>query len=475
MKSATFKPTIPSLAWPLAQSDKQSDNPTASAEPRTFAAQDTIRSTQKTTQQNSTDEFGFDADDDAALMDAANNIDCGNNSQGFEDIDTVFTRTREKINTRNPRKPLGQRASDREPSELARLPNGKYQCLHRCKDKRHCGHHCCKDGMDKPPRPSKQSQKQANTQQVKQNTPKNSSSTSRLPIVLQNTNGIGELDLTAEPTHLSHRDTSPAMKALQQLHTKAGQKSQGNDFDSRRYDVQRRNKGDMFHLPKLDDEQFDEIIDSDDRAGHQLTGSDTMYLPQPPDLAISGDSLHELSNLYKKSQGAEPALVNKYVEMTGAEFDDNDFDDYLDWDAIDATINNNNVVENAVVMQQESDDPYDERILPMPDSDISTLNSRKRPAEEHFTSRPCIQTSVRESPPLLQLCGNLLSPAKRLKTVVPSTQKMVQMGAAYSLGSMGVDNNENEDPLDQKLPFTEIEAWFNREFGDCVRLVDLIE
>ncbi|KAJ5082947.1 hypothetical protein N7532_011990 [Penicillium argentinense] len=36
-----------------------------------------------------------------------------------------------------------------------RLSNGNWACNHRCKDKKSCKHLCCRDGLEKPPKPSK--------------------------------------------------------------------------------------------------------------------------------------------------------------------------------------------------------------------------------------------------------------------------------------------------------------------------------
>jgi Sec63 Brl domain len=39
--------------------------------------------------------------------------------------------------------------------EPAQLKNGKWACNHKCKEKGKCKHFCCKEGLDKPPKPSK--------------------------------------------------------------------------------------------------------------------------------------------------------------------------------------------------------------------------------------------------------------------------------------------------------------------------------
>ncbi|OJJ40268.1 hypothetical protein ASPWEDRAFT_123002 [Aspergillus wentii DTO 134E9] len=41
--------------------------------------------------------------------------------------------------------------------EPTRLPNGRWACNHKCKDKTACKHFCCRDGLEKPPKASKKS------------------------------------------------------------------------------------------------------------------------------------------------------------------------------------------------------------------------------------------------------------------------------------------------------------------------------
>ncbi|KAJ5138363.1 uncharacterized protein N7515_003211 [Penicillium bovifimosum] len=44
---------------------------------------------------------------------------------------------------------------DDEEYEPVRLANGKWACNHKCKDKTSCKHFCCREGLDKPPKPPK--------------------------------------------------------------------------------------------------------------------------------------------------------------------------------------------------------------------------------------------------------------------------------------------------------------------------------
>ncbi|KAJ5086972.1 hypothetical protein NUU61_008279 [Penicillium alfredii] len=48
---------------------------------------------------------------------------------------------------------MGQQ--DGEEYEPIRLPNGRWACNHKCRDKTSCKHFCCREGLEKPPKPSK--------------------------------------------------------------------------------------------------------------------------------------------------------------------------------------------------------------------------------------------------------------------------------------------------------------------------------
>ncbi|KAJ5779728.1 hypothetical protein N7457_007448 [Penicillium paradoxum] len=49
----------------------------------------------------------------------------------------------------------GMGEQDEEEYEPVRLANGKWACNHKCKDKTSCKHFCCREGLDKPPKPPK--------------------------------------------------------------------------------------------------------------------------------------------------------------------------------------------------------------------------------------------------------------------------------------------------------------------------------
>ena len=45
--------------------------------------------------------------------------------------------------------------TDDDSGEPVQMENGKWACNHKCKDKTRCKHLCCKEGLDKPPKPSR--------------------------------------------------------------------------------------------------------------------------------------------------------------------------------------------------------------------------------------------------------------------------------------------------------------------------------
>lgn len=102
------------------------------------------------------DDFGdADIDDDTLVQAVRGDLD-------FEHIDNfasptdVMTRNNTARNKLEKEKGQGKllRTSAEEDDGLApiQLPNGRWVCSHKCKDKEACKHYCCKHGMDKPPK-----------------------------------------------------------------------------------------------------------------------------------------------------------------------------------------------------------------------------------------------------------------------------------------------------------------------------------
>ncbi|KAH6633045.1 nucleotide-sugar transporter-domain-containing protein [Boeremia exigua] len=105
---------------------------------------------------SASDDFG-DADiDDDALVGATDG------ALFFEHIDNFAEATNASARTDNSKQKAAQvkgRAAsaiistenDEDPTPV-QLPNGRWSCNHKCKDKGTCKHYCCKHGMDRPPK-----------------------------------------------------------------------------------------------------------------------------------------------------------------------------------------------------------------------------------------------------------------------------------------------------------------------------------
>ncbi|KAI9741343.1 MAG: Sec63 [Cirrosporium novae-zelandiae] len=70
----------------------------------------------------------------------------------------------QKINKNLSSKPAAQE-SEEDALDYTQLSNGKWACNHKCKDKTSCKHMCCRDGLNKKPKPRKAS---SNTQAPKE-------------------------------------------------------------------------------------------------------------------------------------------------------------------------------------------------------------------------------------------------------------------------------------------------------------------
>jgi ATP-dependent DNA helicase HFM1/MER3 len=163
MRTASLKPTIPSIAWLV---EKQAVESAPGAAPTTASHRppvekadvDTARkrnhsnespTTALTTRHGvPTDEFGDNDLEDDDLMRAA--------SAGgleFQHIDSFLdehasTTRKNTAHNQHSSKPV-------EHQEPKKLENSKWACNHSCKDKNACKHLCCREGLDKPPKPSK--------------------------------------------------------------------------------------------------------------------------------------------------------------------------------------------------------------------------------------------------------------------------------------------------------------------------------
>jgi Sec63 Brl domain len=147
-RSAELKPTLPASLFPSSVHQNEVD---ADEMPHHGLARRNIPATGRKRQRS--DDFDDSGLDDGDLL-AAEGVE-------IMDIDTFDTEVASLAATdQSNTKKLGtskKQRTEESGGEPAQLKNGKWACNHKCKAKAKCKHPCCKEGLDKPPKPSKKS------------------------------------------------------------------------------------------------------------------------------------------------------------------------------------------------------------------------------------------------------------------------------------------------------------------------------
>ncbi|KAF2857666.1 hypothetical protein K470DRAFT_266674 [Piedraia hortae CBS 480.64] len=145
-KQAFLQPNIPSSMFPL---NAIENTPNVSKRRRTAEQVATL---------DLTNEYELDEIKDSDLLAAAG--DRHDDSNTYVDIDEIVIRPSKRQKTAAP--PTSEQPAAKK------LPNGKWACNHVCKDKTKCKHLCCREGLDKPPRPKKKNVAEAATPGAKE-------------------------------------------------------------------------------------------------------------------------------------------------------------------------------------------------------------------------------------------------------------------------------------------------------------------
>ena len=147
MRHVVLRPEIPATAFPapkaghdVTQGQEQSKGP-GTATKRKKSKED---QRQVSVDSNEFDDGGID---DSTLVQAE--------GDGFLDIDDF------EIDSKPPKQPLKKKqktaaATTEDEWVPEQLPNGRWACKHSCKDKTTCKHFCCREGLDKKPKPPTQ-------------------------------------------------------------------------------------------------------------------------------------------------------------------------------------------------------------------------------------------------------------------------------------------------------------------------------
>lgn len=136
------------------------------------------------------DEFGIGGGDDSLFP-----------ADGFLSIDNFDDGGNPTANKAKKRKQTkANEGSFHVGQEPRKLDNGKWACSHNCKDKKSCKHLCCKDGLDKKPRPKQNKppvEKSGGSKQTQLNLSVNKAPKAPVPSSSTQTE---QLDLTQSPS-----------------------------------------------------------------------------------------------------------------------------------------------------------------------------------------------------------------------------------------------------------------------------------
>jgi hypothetical protein len=147
MRSAILRPDVPPNVFPTSKTTEGGN--TQPGKPVSKRAS----SKSKPGSKRRASETGFDEFDDAGIDDADLALAANGSFENIDDFDdeprpnaSAWRKKHRTFNTHD------DEITTHEPRQLA---NGKWACNHNCKDKTSCKHLCCREGLDKKPKPSK--------------------------------------------------------------------------------------------------------------------------------------------------------------------------------------------------------------------------------------------------------------------------------------------------------------------------------
>lgn len=159
MRNAILQPNTP--AHMFATIKATDDN----KDPPNEVASTKATSGPRTGSKRRTSATGFDEFDDAGIDDADLALAANDGFQNIEDFeDEPISNNNNNSNARKRQKTTGSTNSGTSAREPRQLENGKWACNHNCKDKNSCKHLCCREGLDKKPKPSKSSSNKKDAQ-----------------------------------------------------------------------------------------------------------------------------------------------------------------------------------------------------------------------------------------------------------------------------------------------------------------------
>jgi hypothetical protein len=500
MKTAVFKPTVPSTAWPntrdsKGESLKHKCDKTQSR--LNFTKQAHVGNEVKAAQSRGLkttpdDEYGIDSIDDSEMLKLAERIE-RNQSDEIDDPPLTFQDPLAKPTSLrgNGGYPFVQRST----LGPARLPNGRYQCRHACKDKSKCKHMCCREGLDLPPKDSKKRAKAStlpSTTYGTSNGPKSKDATIGLPdrhIEAPQAGGYTQLDLS-HPSPKANRIQNPtsALKALQALQEKAQvQRNRPNDS------THNMQKAVEFHpIFSSDDEHIDDSDIENAHENHNLHLEEAPYLDG--DEFKDVDELSDLPNLsdvesmlpnisrndlnpaqsHPLSPTTDELAMKPTQQSHSMEVDHEDFTKYVDWD--DYYINY-----SPSGPLGDTEKRAVERITP--GTGLEGMGSRKRTVDNSKDSPLFVHDSAEtfnrghsvmlaKKRPRCEK-GTDTQPLKEISQaplVTSYDSRLPEMGSNSKGLEESTESPKNDADPESEVTGVDIE-WLLREFGTCVEFV----
>jgi Sec63 Brl domain len=147
-RSAELKPNLPASLFPTSAGQKEVEAENIVHHGLTRGSIPAVG--RKRQRSDDFDDSGLD-DGDLLAAETIEIMDIDN-----FDAEVASLATKGKSNT----KKLGsfkKQRGEESGGEPTQLKNGKWACNHKCKEKAKCKHLCCKEGLDKPPKPAKKS------------------------------------------------------------------------------------------------------------------------------------------------------------------------------------------------------------------------------------------------------------------------------------------------------------------------------
>ncbi|KAK3113699.1 ATP-dependent DNA helicase MER3 [Teratosphaeriaceae sp. CCFEE 6253] len=202
-RHAILKTDLPASAFPPPKAAEVANKQRAqTANAPNTAKRRTSANPWKSDADDASDAFGDAGLDDADLAMAE--------SGGFVDIDDLEN-TGRAPGPKTKRQKTTYDAPQDDDREARQLAKGKWACNHACKDKTQCKHMCCRDGLDKPPKPPK-------AKESKKPVVESGSDSRQTQLSLSTTKKAGQMtSTTQDPTPRKQVD-SREMKDLTRLH-----------------------------------------------------------------------------------------------------------------------------------------------------------------------------------------------------------------------------------------------------------------